>query len=430
MLLSEAECTTLTQMLLSGVRLDGRTLKEYREINFRFPSGHPCGGCCIVSIGSTSVLAKVSAEVVEPKHYRPAQGVVYVNFDATLVSTMEGKRKGRTRDDDGRRLSSVLQTCFRDCVDVDALCIVAWERVFAIRVDLKALSYDGNLGDCGALATVAALASFRRPDVYVDDAGKVVVDTAMKRRPPVRLNLRRIPVLVTLGLTADTKVIIQDPTQREEVVMTGGRVMVGLTAHGELCCVHTSGLTTCITMANNRAKSLVALVHRVLEGLERQRSAIVAAAAARASDLDRANQQLLDVPLVLSSTSFLPGGENAPDGLKHVEEGEVAGDDDDDDNNEESSDMDLEGASEEEIKSGTTDGRNPYGFIEVSSLLAEREKLEAGGSDFEDLEGGIQSIESDVTARILPPRAKRSKISFFVKEEESEDDEEIVVQLS
>ncbi|VUZ43425.1 unnamed protein product [Hymenolepis diminuta] len=183
-------------------------------------------------------------------------------------------------------------------------------------------------------------------------------------------------------------------------------------------------------MANNRAKSLVALVHRVLEGLERQRSAIVAAAAARASDLDRANQQLLDVPLVLSSTSFLPGGENAPDGLKHVEEGEVAGDDDDDDNNEESSDMDLEGASEEEIKSGTTDGRNPYGFIEVSSLLAEREKLEAGGSDFEDLEGGIQSIESDVTARILPPRAKRSKISFFVKEEESEDDEEIVVQLS
>ncbi|KAM3180185.1 hypothetical protein ACTXT7_016809, partial [Hymenolepis weldensis] len=246
MLLSEAECTTLTQMLLSGVRLDGRTLKEYREINFRFPSGHPCGGCCIVSIGSTSVLAKVSAEVVEPKHYRPAQGVLYVNFDATLVSSMEGKRKGRTRDDDGRRLSSVLQTCFRDCVDVDALCIVAWERVFAIRVDLKALSYDGNLGDCGALATVAALASFRRPDVYVNDAGKVVVDTAMKQRPPVRLNLRRIPVLVTLGLTADTKVIIQDPTQREEAIMTGGRVMVGLTAHGELCCVHTSGLTTSI----------------------------------------------------------------------------------------------------------------------------------------------------------------------------------------
>lgn len=56
---------------------------------------------------------------------------------------------------------------------MDALCIVAWERVFAIRVDLKALSFDGNLGDCGALAAVAALASFRRPDVFVDDDGRV-----------------------------------------------------------------------------------------------------------------------------------------------------------------------------------------------------------------------------------------------------------------
>lgn len=56
---------------------------------------------------------------------------------------------------------------------MDALCIVAWERVFAVRVELRALSYDGNLGDCGALAAVAALAAFRRPDVYVDDTGKV-----------------------------------------------------------------------------------------------------------------------------------------------------------------------------------------------------------------------------------------------------------------
>lgn len=63
-------------------------------------------------------------------------------------------------------------------------------------------------------------------------------------RPPVRLNLRRIPVMVTLGLASDTKVILQDPTKREEAILTGGRVMLGLTAHGELCCVYTSGLST------------------------------------------------------------------------------------------------------------------------------------------------------------------------------------------
>lgn len=67
----------------------------------------------------------------------------------------------------------MLQTLLRDSIDLDALCIVAWERVFAIRVELRALSYDGNLGDCGALAAIAALAAFRRPDVFVEDNGKV-----------------------------------------------------------------------------------------------------------------------------------------------------------------------------------------------------------------------------------------------------------------
>ncbi len=74
-------------------------------------------------------------------------------------------------------------------------------------------------------------------------------------------------------------------------------------------------------LANARAKSLVALVHRVLDGLERQRVAMEAAATARRSDLERANQQLLEAPLVLSSASFLPGGENAPADYAGAEEG-------------------------------------------------------------------------------------------------------------
>lgn len=175
-------------------------------------------------------------------------------------------------------------------------------------------------------------------------------------------------------------------------------------------------------MANSRAKSLVTLVQRVLEGLERQRAAMIAAAAARSSELDRAKQQLLDVPLVLSSTSFLPGGENAPDGQKNVEEGELAGDDDEDINGS-SSDMDVEGDSEEEVKPA---GRNPYGVIEVSSVLAEKER----SSESELAEGlGFPSLESDSSALHLPPRPKRRKLPIAVKEED-EDDEEVVINLT
>ncbi|VDL98310.1 unnamed protein product [Schistocephalus solidus] len=440
MLSAEPECSTLTNMFLSGVRLDGRTLKEYREITFHFPHGHANGGCCIVKIGSTAVLAKVSVEVVEPKHYRPAQGMLFVNFDATILSANEVKRKGRSRDDEGRRLSAVLQTCFRDCVDLDALCIVAWERVFAIRVDLRALASDGNLGDCGALAAVVALASFRRPDVYVGDEGRVIVDTQCKHRPPVPLFLRRIPVLVTLGLASDTKIILQDPTKREEAILTGGRVMVGLTSHGELCCLHTSGLSTpirpeslsrCILLANSRARSLVTLVHRVLDGLERQRQARQAASSARQADVERAKQMEEDAPLVLSSASFLPGGDNAPMGELALEEGELGPLSADE------SDMDISNGSEEEVEGITPAApRDPYGVIELSSLAPEENQSNDHATQYGSRVvdwSSLPCLESDaaVMSHNLPGGRKRAARSIHQLEKsavsrrvEEEDEEE------
>ncbi|KAL7057594.1 hypothetical protein AAHC03_016496 [Spirometra sp. Aus1] len=344
--------------------------------------------------------------------------MLFVNFDATVLSANEVKRKGRSRDDEGRRLSAVLQTCFRDCVDLDALCIVAWERVFAIRVDLRALASDGNLGDCGALAAVVALASFRRPDVYVGDEGRVIVDTQCKHRPPVPLFLRRIPVLVTLGLASDTKIILQDPTKREEAILTGGRVMVGLTSHGELCCLHTSGLSTpirpdslsrCILLANSRARSLVTLVHRVLDGLERQRQARQAASSARQADLERAKQVAEDAPLVLSSASFLPGGENAPVEELALEEGELGPLSADE------SDMDISSGSEE--ASAPAAPRDPYGVIELSSLVPDENQSSNRPTEDSSLVANwpnLSCIESDaaVLSHNLPGGRKRTARSF------------------
>lgn len=179
-------------------------------------------------------------------------------------------------------------------------------------------------------------------------------------------------------------------------------------------------------LATNRAKSLVTLVQRVLEGLERQRDAMVAAAAARSSELDKVNQLLLDVPLVLSSTSFLPGGENAPQELIHIEEGEVGDDGEVEDDGEGSStshDMDVDSGESGEVKPAA---RDPYGMIEVSSLLAERERLdETGGNIGSGF--GIQSIESDaaVIARsLMPPRASRTSTKRRIRDLTEEDEEE------
>ncbi|CAH8607685.1 unnamed protein product [Heterobilharzia americana] len=405
-MLPTREIDTLTEMLVSGCRLDGRSTNEYREISFRFPQAkdHDVSGCCVVKIGATSVMAQVSAEVIEPKHFRPSQGMLLVHFDASILKLSKTVYHRQKRDDEGRRLSAVLQTLLRDCIDLDSLCIVAWERVFAIRVELRALSYDGNLGDCGALAAVAALAAFRRPDVFVDDMGKVLVDFEAKFRSRVPLNVRRIPVLVTLGLTSDAKVILVDPTAREEFILTGGRVMLGLTSFSEICCLYTTGLSVpiqcsslskCIRLANTKAKSLVPLLKWVLEGLSAQREANFAASHARSSEIKADLQTTLNAPLVLSTTSFLLDQSNHVNGESGIyrEEGEILPDDG---GSYSDSDTDMELVSSDGDENQTVLAANvkgnqrttkllPYGVIEVCSSINQIENTTVSDSSENEL---------------------------------------------
>lgn len=60
-------------------------------------------------------------------------------------------------------------------VDTEALCIVAGERVWAIKVTISIVDDDGNLIDACAIAAISALHHFRRPDVSISADGIVVV---------------------------------------------------------------------------------------------------------------------------------------------------------------------------------------------------------------------------------------------------------------
>uniref|UniRef100_A0A3Q0KFK8 Exosome complex component RRP45 n=1 Tax=Schistosoma mansoni TaxID=6183 RepID=A0A3Q0KFK8_SCHMA len=461
-MLPTQEVNTLTEMLISGYRLDGRSINEYREISFRFPQGKDpnVSGCCVVKIGATTVMAQVSVEVIEPKHFRPSQGMLFVHFDASILKLSKTLYRKQKRDDEGRRLSAVLQTLLRDSIDLDALCIVAWERVFAVRVELRALSYDGNLGDCGTLAAVAALAAFRRPDVYVDDMGKVLVDFEAKFRPRVPLGIRRTPVLVTLGLTADAKVVLVDPTAREELILTGGRVLLGLTNTSEICCLYTTGLSVpiqcsslsrCIHLANSKAKSLVSLINWALEGLSIQREANLAAAHARSCELNNSVLTTSNAPLVLSTTTFLLDKNNQMDHEtgSYREEGEILPADhnglysdlDNDDMDVVSSDDDDEGKDPQSLMKSHIKHRNetkllPYGVIEVSSSSNMNDQISdkllpnSSVNDFDEFDSinifNANSISLNTSNQIFTEGFQQNDqiIESLYKEPIDDDDEE------
>lgn len=66
-------------------------------------------------------------------------------------------------------LSRTLDNTLRRAraLDLESLCILAKRLVWALRVDVHFLDHDGGLVDAACVAVVAALLSFRRPDVEI-----------------------------------------------------------------------------------------------------------------------------------------------------------------------------------------------------------------------------------------------------------------------
>jgi exosome complex component RRP45 len=66
-------------------------------------------------------------------------------------------------------LSRTLDNTFRRAraLDLESLCILAKKFVWSIRVDVHFLDHDGGLIDAASVAVIAALSSFRRPDIEI-----------------------------------------------------------------------------------------------------------------------------------------------------------------------------------------------------------------------------------------------------------------------
>lgn len=236
--LSNSERSTLLEAACSSFRLDCRRPLDYRNIRVYFPVGE--AGCCQVRLGSTLVMSSVSCEVGEPRSQRPNEGVFHVNLELSPMasSSFEGGRL----DSNGARVQMLLENCLRDsqCLDKESLCIVSGEKVFIIRLHITILNHEGNLLDCAVLSAVIALAHFRRPDVSV--VGDTVRVHPPSERDPVPLVLRHFPLTLSMALFAGGKVMMLDPSRKEEEVMEG-LIVVSMNVHKELCGLQTIGKT-------------------------------------------------------------------------------------------------------------------------------------------------------------------------------------------
>lgn len=221
-------------------------------------------GCCVASLGDTKVLVQVSAEIIVPKPGRPTEGELFVNLELSPMAAphFEAGRLG----DYGVEVARLLERCIRDsqCIDLESLCVVSGEKVWALRVDAQVLNHQGNIVECAGIATIGALMHFRRPDVTV--IGTEVTIHNPRDREPVPLHLHHYPFLVCFAFYDDGKTVLIDPTDLEERIAEG-LLSIAANAHEEICLLHQHGCTVrrdlvllCSRLASVRAKTLAAKI--------------------------------------------------------------------------------------------------------------------------------------------------------------------------
>jgi exosome complex component RRP45 len=220
------------------VRQDGRGPLDCRKLVIRLGQEY---GEAEVRFGRTRVLSVVTAQLVEPPADRPSEGKLqfHVEFGPMAAAEFEVGRPSA----EATMVCNVIERLLKGSrsIDTEALCVVAGEKAWSVRVDVHVLNHDGNLTDACALAAVVSLLHFRKKDVEV--RGKEAKVYGEREREPVPLNLHHLPVPVSFGvleLASKELGIVMDPTSVEERALRG-TLMLAVNQYGELCGMHKPG---------------------------------------------------------------------------------------------------------------------------------------------------------------------------------------------
>ncbi|XP_053659414.1 uncharacterized protein LOC128708461 [Anopheles marshallii] len=235
--LTNNEKSFVQKAILESIRIDGRTLDEFRKLRISFGSEW---GLVHVILGETRALARVTCEVVEPKATRPNEGMLFVNVELGPMAAPHFD--GGRQSDECVQLNRILERALKDsgCVDLESLCLVSEEKVWTLRVDVTVLNHEGNTIDCCSIAALTALAHFKRPDITVD--GENVIVHTMEEKDPIKVTLFHYPICVSYGIFNQGKIAIADPTYLEERVAEA-KMVFGINSYGELCGLHLGGTT-------------------------------------------------------------------------------------------------------------------------------------------------------------------------------------------
>jgi exosome complex component RRP42 len=221
----------IIKVLAAGVRLDGRKIEDYRDVQVRYGVSNTAEGSALVRIGETEVIAGAKLSVETPFPDTPEEGIIMVN--AELLPISSSRFEAGPPGIEAIELARVVDRGLREskALDVRKLCIKKGEKVWAVSVDICTLNDAGNLLDAAGLATIAAL----QDAVFPAYDG---IEINYKEKTGEKLPLSKTPIPITV-LKIGSYFIV-DPLQ-EEMLAFDSRLTVTTTAEGNICSLQKGG---------------------------------------------------------------------------------------------------------------------------------------------------------------------------------------------
>lgn len=208
------------------MRPDGRPLALARPLSVGLDVVTTANASALVKVGSSTALAGIKCEVMQPSDDRPGEGVVAVTVELPPLCSAT-TRPGRPSEAAAvltAQLNALLAA--PGVLDRSQLCIDSGKAAWAVYIDVYVLDDDGALHDVCTAAVVAALSTLRLPLVSVDEAGNVQAaadgDTAVAAAAALAAEeeqgafaLGRVPTSLTCAVHGNGRLIV-DPTAEEQ----------------------------------------------------------------------------------------------------------------------------------------------------------------------------------------------------------------------
>lgn len=218
--------------LRRGVRLDGRSPEQWRDLEVKTDVTKSAEGSAHVKCGNTEVIVGVKLSAGTPFPDRPNSGVLMVGAELRPLSHPDFETGPPSVE--SIEVARVIDRGIRESKTIDeaSLCIKPGEKVWIVNVDICPINYDGNVIDCGTIGALAALKTARFPKLN-EDGTVDYMDRTQKK-----FELRAEPLAVTVAKIGETFLV--DPLHSEEAVLDAW-LMVTTLQDGSLCAMQKGG---------------------------------------------------------------------------------------------------------------------------------------------------------------------------------------------